>query len=420
MGKLQSIKGMNDILPSETQAWQKLEKALREVFYAYAYQEIRLPLLEKTSLFARSIGEDTDVVGKEMYTFEDRNGESVTLRPEGTASCMRAGIQHGLFHNQKQRLWYMGPMFRHERPQRGRYRQFHQAGAEAVGWEGPDVDAELIALGTRLWSALAIPEPELQLNSLGDPESRKRYRTKLVDYLNRYQKELDEDSQRRLLSNPLRILDSKNETTQNILQQAPLLSDYLDIDSKRHLDSVCGLLTDMGIKYVMKPHLVRGLDYYTRTVFEWVSVEAGTQATICAGGRYDGLIDLLGGKPTPGIGFAMGLERLIEISNSPGLTFGPKVYIAVTNTAGQGFAMALAEELRNYAIDVELHCGAGKLKNQLSKADKSGAELAVIIGENEISENTVTVKHLRSNQLQQVWARDQAVPNIKQLLMGSD
>lgn len=411
MSAIQSIKGMNDILPETVVAWQRMEAVLRQVFAAYGYGEIRLPIMEKTGLFARSIGEDTDIVGKEMYTFEDRNGESVTLRPEATASCVRAGLENGLFYNQQQRLWYMGPMFRYERPQRGRYRQFHQAGAEAVGWSGPDIDAELIALSKRLWIELGIPMPGLEINSLGESESRRRFRGKLVEYLEKYREELDPDSQRRLTTNPLRILDSKNGRTQEILKEAPSLPDYLDAESAEHFEALLGLLDEMEIEYTLNPRLVRGLDYYSRTVFEWVSEGLGAQATVCAGGRYDSLVELLGGKPTPAIGFAMGLERLVEASRVETTADRPDVYVVVIGAEAGRQGMALAERFRDAGYKTQLHCGDGSMKSQVRRADRSGASFAAIIGENESVERKVTIKNLRAD-IDQVTVETAEAPGV--------
>lgn len=416
MSAIQSIKGMNDILPDSVAAWQRMEEIIARVFSAYAYREIRLPIMEKTGLFARSIGEETDIVGKEMYTFEDRNGESITLRPEATASCVRAGLENGLFHNQQQRLWYMGPMFRHERPQRGRYRQFHQAGAEAVGWPGPDIDAELIALSRRLWRELEVPMPRLEVNSLGEAEARGRYREKLVEYLERYRSDLDPDSQRRLTTNPLRILDSKNPRTREILRGGPELAAYLDSASAAHFDGVLQLLDDMGIDYNVSPRLVRGLDYYTRTVFEWVGEGLGAQATICAGGRYDGLVELLGGKPTPAIGFAMGLERLVEMARFERPQQAPEVFIVALGDAARRQGMGLAERLRDAGCETQLHCGEAGMKSQMRKADRSGALVAAIIGEEESAAHRVTVKSLRADTDQTSVGVDAAVSTIVGLL----
>lgn len=416
MSVIQSIKGMNDILPDAVPAWQHMETVLKRVFAAYGYAEIRLPIMEKTGLFARSIGEDTDIVGKEMYTFEDRNGDSITLRPEATASCVRAGLEHGLFHNQQQRLWYMGPMFRHERPQRGRYRQFHQAGAEAVGWSGPDIDAELIALSKRLWVELGIPMPRLELNSLGEVASRHRFRDKLVEYLEKYTEELDPDSQRRLKTNPLRILDSKHERTREILQEAPSLSDYLDTGSVEHFQGLLDLLDEMEIEYTLNPRLVRGLDYYSRTVFEWVSGGLGAQATVCAGGRYDGLVQLLGGKPTPAIGFAMGLERLVEAGSGDIQSDRPDVFVVVVGARAARQGMSLAERLRDAGYRTQLNCGEGSMKNQFRKADRSGAWIAAIIGESESAEGKVTLKSLRADIEQTTVPTDEMPGAVADLL----
>lgn len=419
MSAIQSIKGMNDMLPDDAAAWQRMEEILKNVFASYAYREIRLPIMEKTGLFARSIGEETDIVGKEMYTFEDRNGDSITLRPEATASCVRAGLEHGLFHNQQQRLWYMGPMFRHERPQKGRYRQFHQAGAEAVGWPGPDIDAELIALSRRLWRELDLPMPRLEINSLGEVESRHRFRAKLVEYLERYRNDLDPDSQRRLTSNPLRILDSKNARTQEILQDAPALSAYLDAESLTHFEGLLGLLDEMGIEYTVSPRLVRGLDYYSRTVFEWVSEGLGAQSTVCAGGRYDGLVALLGGKPTPAIGFAMGLERLVEAAGFERPANNPDVFVIAVGETARRQAMSIAERLRDAGCRTQLHCGDSAMKSQMRKADRSGASVAIIIGEDESARHAATIKSLRADIEQITVAADEAPRVAAGLLSGT-
>jgi len=416
MSGIRSIKGMNDILPDTAAAWQRMEDILKKVFAAYAYREIRLPIMEKTGLFARSIGEDTDIVGKEMYTFEDRNGESVTLRPEATASCVRAGLEHGLFHNQQQRLWYMGPMFRHERPQKGRYRQFHQAGAEAVGWPGPDIDAELIALSRRLWQELDLPMPRLEINSLGEAESRKRFRAQLVDYLERYRDDLDADSQRRLATNPLRILDSKNTRTQEILREGPEMSAYLDADSRAHFEGLLSLLDEMGIVYSVSPRLVRGLDYYTHTVFEWISEGLGAQATVCAGGRYERLVELLGGKPTPAIGFAMGLERLVEASRFTVPDDKPDVFVVAVGEPARRQAMGVAERLRDAGCRTQLNCGEGAMKSQIRRADRSGARVAVIIGEDESAAGRATVKSLRTDAEQSTVAASETPRVVAGLL----
>ena len=398
MAEIQAIRGMNDVLPAQAGVWQQVESALLELFGLYGYQEVRFPVLEKTELFSRSIGTETDIVAKEMYTFADRNGDSLTLRPEGTASCVRLGLQHGLFQNQKQRLWYMGPMFRHERPQRGRYRQFHQAGAEAFGWEGPDIDAELILLTARIWRQLGVTGTSLQLNSLGDVETRRAYRERLVDYLSPLRGELDADSQRRLETNPLRILDSKHPGTQAVLADAPVLQDCLDPESERHLQELCRCLDRCGLKYEINPRLVRGLDYYSRTVFEWVSGELGAQGTVCAGGRYDALVEQLGGRQrVPAAGFALGLERLVELLSLRGDEPGTRVdvYVVVLDENARLAATQSAERLRDRGFRVQQHCGGGGAKSQFKRADKSGAEVALVLGEEEARTGRATVKPLR-------------------------
>jgi len=403
----QAIRGMNDILPAESARWQALETTAREVLAAYSYQEIRLPLVEKTELFARSIGEVTDIVEKEMYTFDDRNGESLTLRPEGTAGCVRAGIEHGLLHHQTQRLWYIGPMFRYEKPQKGRYRQFHQIGAEAYGMAGPDIDAELISLTARLWRRLGIREVTLQLNSLGSSAARVAYRERLVAYFTTRQSELDEDSQRRLQTNPLRILDSKHPAMQPVIAEAPSLLDHLDAESRAHFAALQDLLDRAGIAYAINPRLVRGLDYYSQTVFEWVTNTLGAQGTICAGGRYDGLIEQLGGSATGGIGFAMGLERLVAMlaaAESPGAETAPHAYLIAVGDAAQRTVLALAERLRDAgpALRLRMNCGGGGFKAQFRRADHSGARFALILGEDEVNAGTVAIKPLREAQSQQM------------------
>jgi histidyl-tRNA synthetase len=402
---IQAIRGMNDLLPEALALWQRIEQAATAVLGAYGYREIRFPLLEKTELYKRSIGEVTDIVEKEMYTFEDRNGDSLTLRPEGTAGCVRAGIENGLLYNQVQRLWYAGPMFRHERPQKGRYRQFHQVGVEAFGISTPDVDAELILLCARLWHSLGIRGLELQLNSLGTPAARAAYRGVLVEYLRAHHDALDEDSRRRLDTNPLRVLDSKNPALQPLIAAAPSLHDHLDDESRLHFQTLCRLLDAAGIAYRVNPRLVRGLDYYTRTVFEWVTTELGAQGTICAGGRYDGLVEQLGGQATPAAGFAFGLERLVELAAQQqiaGIEAAPQVYVAPLGAEAvvqQG--LQLAERLRDAGLRVELHCGGGSLKSQLKRADRSGARYALILGENELARGEASLKNLRIDEPQQ-------------------
>lgn len=401
---IQAVRGMNDILPEDTPYWQELEATIRDVLMAYGYQEIRTPVLEKTDLFKRSIGEVTDIVEKEMYTFEDRNGDSLTMRPEGTASCVRAAMQNGLLHNQVSRLWYMGPMFRHERPQKGRYRQFHQIGVETFGMAGPDLDAELILLTARLWKNLGLDGLELQINSLGTSEARKVYRKKLVEYFTGNKDQLDEDSLRRLESNPLRILDTKNPDMRTVVEGAPKLTEYLDAESREHFSVLCGLLDAAGVSYRINPCLVRGLDYYSRTVFEWVTDKLGAQGTVCAGGRFDALVEQLGGKPVPAAGFAMGLDRLLELTREnlqP--DFLPHVYLVLVGEVTQQPGLVLAEELRDTIPGLRMltHCGGGSFKSQFKKADKSGAKVALILGDDEISNNTISIKFLREDKSQE-------------------
>ncbi len=422
--QFQAIRGMNDILPGESALWQNLETILREVLAAYGYHEIRLPIVEKTELFARSIGEVTDIVEKEMYTFVDRNGDSLTLRPEGTAGCARACIEHGLLHNQTQRLWYAGPMFRYEKPQKGRYRQFHQVGAEAYGMTGPDIDAELICLSARLWQRLGIRAVTLQLNSLGSSAARAAYRERLVAYFESRRDELDEDSRRRLRANPLRILDSKNPTMRTVLAEAPALLDQLDPESRAHFEELQALLAAAGIAYDINPRLVRGLDYYCKTVFEWVTDTLGAQGTICAGGRYDGLIEQLGGQPVPGVGFALGLERLVAMlaaAGQPGADPEPHAYLIMVGDAAQRHGLALAERLRDQlpALRLRLHCGGGGFKAQFRRADHSGARFALILGEDEINADTVAVKPLRAAQNEQLsLPRDQVAAYLRAAVLG--
>ena len=373
---------------------------MKNVISAYGYSEVRMPIVEMTHLFSRAIGEVTDVVEKEMYTFEDRNGDSLTLRPEGTAGCVRSGIENGLLYNQEQRLWYMGPMFRHERPQKGRYRQFHQCGVEVFGLDGPDVDAELIMMTARLWRELGIAQHvRLELNSIGSLEARANYRTALIDYLEQYQNVLDEDCKRRMYTNPLRVLDSKNPDVQAILGDAPQLSDYLDAESKQHFAGLCELLDAAGIEYTVNQRLVRGLDYYNRTVFEWITESLGSQGTVCGGGRYDGLVEQLGGKPTPAVGFAMGLERLVLMMETLGNTDVRRSVDVYMVTAGEGTMMAgmkLAEQLREQVpgLRVMTHFGGGNFKKQFKRADKVGAAIALVLGEDEVAAQTVVVKDL--------------------------
>lgn len=402
--KIKAIRGMNDILPQQSVKWRYLENTVKRVLSSYGYGEIRLPIVEYTDLFKRSIGEVTDIVEKEMYTFEDRNGESLTLRPEGTAGCVRAGEEHGLLYNQIQRLWYTGPMFRYERPQKGRYRQFHQIGVESFGLQGPDIDAEIIMVTARLWRELGILDHvTLQLNSLGSNQARADYKQGLVDYLSQRKDQLDEDSQRRLETNPLRILDSKDPNTQALLADAPTLLDHLDDDSKQHFAQLKALLDTAGIAYEVNPRLVRGLDYYCKTVFEWVTDALGAQGTVCAGGRYDGLVEQLGGKSTPAVGFAMGIERLVllleELTDTEQLNAAPDFYVMGMGDAGQQHALLLADKVRDQlpGAVVLAHCGGGKFKKQMKKANDSGARYALILGEDELAQNTVSVKFLRED-----------------------
>ncbi|HFD79630.1 MAG TPA: histidine--tRNA ligase [Gammaproteobacteria bacterium] len=418
---LQAVRGMNDILPEHSPAWQFVEDRTRAVLESYGFREIRLPLVEKTELFRRSIGEVTDIVEKEMYTFEDRNGDSLSLRPEGTAGCVRACIQHGLLGSQVQRLWYGGPMFRHERPQKGRYRQFHQIGVEVFGLEGPDVDAELLMLTARLWKQLGIEGVQLQLNSLGTSEARARFRDDLVAWLRTRFDQLDEDSQRRLDSNPLRILDSKNADTQALLEQAPRLWDYIDEASRSHFEGLCALLDAAGIAYEVNPRLVRGLDYYGRTVFEWVTDQLGAQGTVCAGGRYDVLVEHLGGRATPAVGFAMGLERLIALIEGQGVALpdpSPHLYVVAAGEQAQREGLLLAERLRDAlpGLRVLTHCGGGSFKSQFKKADRSGARWALVLGEQEVQQRQAGLKHLRGDTGQETLPFDTLTERIAQLL----
>lgn len=415
---LQAIRGMNDCLPTETNVWQMVEAVLRRVASNYGFSEIRMPIVESTALFKRSIGEVTDIVEKEMYTFDDRNGDSLTLRPEGTASCVRAGNQHGLLYNQEQRLWYMGPMFRHERPQKGRYRQFHQFGLEAFGIATSDIDAEIILLTSRLWRELGINEfVTLELNSLGSNEERANYRDALVDFLTEREELLDEDSKRRMHTNPLRVLDSKNPQVQEALAGAPKLSDYFGEETQAHFSGLCARLDAAGIQYVLNERLVRGLDYYNRTVFEWVTDSLGAQGTVCAGGRYDGLVEQLGGKATPAFGFALGIERLVlmltELEKVANVRPQVDAYIVILGEDAQIAANQLAEQWRDQVPDIRLqcHCGGGNMKKQLKRADKSGAQIALILGDNEIAEQKVMVKYLRGQQEQQSLAIDK-IPSL--------
>jgi histidyl-tRNA synthetase len=405
MNNPQAIKGMNDLLPDAVRVWRHIETVVRDVVEAYGYSEIRLPLLEFTDLFRRSIGEVTDIVEKEMYTFEDRNGDSVTLRPEATAQVVRAGITNGLLHNQRRKLWTSGPMFRHEKPQQGRYRQFHQVDVEAIGYAGPDVDAELILMCGRLWKALKLERLTLDINSLGDAETRRTYRSKLVDYFSARKSSLDADSLRRLEQNPLRILDSKNPEMQPLIEEAPMMLDYLDGASAEHFAGLTDLLDAAGVAYRINPRLVRGLDYYNRSVFEWHTDALGSQGAVCSGGRYDTLVEMLGGRPTPAVGWAMGVERLVALFQACGggaPAARPDVYIVAVGGAASLRALEIAERLRDGlpSVSVELNLDGGSFKSQLKRADRSGAALAIVLGDDEIGRNCAGLKPLRSDQAQ--------------------
>ncbi len=420
--KIQAIRGMHDILPEQTPRWQYVEAVLRRVMGAYGYREIRLPIVEKTELFKRSIGEVTDIVEKEMYTFDDRNGDSLTLRPEGTAGCLRACLEHSLLHNQTQRLWYMGQMFRHERPQKGRYRQFHQLGVETYGMPGPDIDAELILLCRRLWRELGIDRKlELEINSLGTTEERLAYRQKLVDYFRGHYDQLDEDSRRRLETNPLRILDSKNPELKELMAGAPALLEELNETSRAHFEGVRRRLDEAGIPYVVNPRLVRGLDYYSRTVFEWVTAALGAQGTVCAGGRYDGLIEQLGGKDSTAIGFALGMERLIDLLDNPerhDQAAMPHAYLIAVGELAESRAVRVAERLRDALpqLRLQMNCGGGSFKSQFKRADKSAARVALILGDDEARDQTISVKSLRNEDGQKTLTESELIAFLKPLL----
>ncbi len=403
---LQSVRGMRDILPEQSSSWQFIENIARELFNSYGYKELRTPIIESTELFKRSIGDATDIVEKEMYTFEDRNGDSLTLRPEGTAGCVRAGMQHGLFHNQQQRIWYIGPMFRHERPQKGRYRGFYQAGIETYGIEGPDIDAEVIAIAARFWKKLGFKNVHLEINSLGSNEARQAYRDVLIKYFSEHEELLDEDSKRRLHKNPLRILDTKNPKMKDLVSNAPDLLDYLDDESKKHFEGLKLRLDNMGIAYQVNSRLVRGIDYYNRTVFEWITEDLGAQGTICAGGRYDGLVKQLGGRATPACGFGIGIDRLQLLVEEQGLDQSnnkPHAYFVLSGKKAELAGLAIAESLRDSHEQFRLlvNGGAGSFKSQLKRADNSGAEYAFILGENEVADKTITIKALRDKQKEQ-------------------
>ncbi len=419
--KLQSIKGMNDIVPPDSSTWQLAEQLLGDILQSYGYRQIRLPIMEKTAVFERSIGDVTDIVQKEMYTFEDRNGDSLTLRPEGTAGCVRALLQHGLLNQQNRKLWYIGPMFRHERPQKGRYRQFHQIGVEVFDLAGPDIDAELIMMTARMWKTLELTDLRLEINTLGTVENRRQYSRELHQYFSDRRDQLDADSINRLERNPMRILDSKNPSLGELIDQAPRLDQYLDEHSRAHFAGLCEILDKAGIAYSVNPHLVRGLDYYSNTVFEWITDSLGAQGTVCAGGRYDGLVELLGGKPTQAIGFAMGLERLIELSETR-LTREDRsavdIYIISTNEALAAEVLLYAESIRSAAPrwQVICHCGGGSIKSQMRKADRSDAKLVLIIGEQELVDSTVTIKPLRNQAAQFTVPRSESIEALREFV----
>ena len=416
---IQAIRGMNDCSPTESPLWQWIEGQVRQILSSYGYSEVRMPIVESTPLFARAIGEVTDVVSKEMYTFWD-NDEQLTLRPEGTAGCVRAAIEHGWIYNNEQRLWYMGPMFRHERPQKGRYRQFHQAGVEVFGIATPEIDAELIILTARLWKALGIDQHvSLQLNSIGSLEARANYRSALVAFLENHQDLMSDEEKERLVKNPLRILDTKNQALQDVLDGAPKLLDYLDDESREHFAQLCGLLDAVGIQYEINPKLVRGLDYYNKTVFEWVTSALGAQGTVCGGGRYDGLVEQLGGHATSGVGFAMGLERLVllvqEVNKSIPVKSAVDIYVVYQGEGTTLAAFQLAEKLRSELphLSTMLHCSGGNFKKQFKRADKSGATLALVLGESEVQNNQVVVKHLLGAAEQQTIDVTNLIEHVK-------
>lgn len=412
---------MHDVLPADSGLWRHLEDIVQDVLDGYGYREIRVPVMEKTELFSRSIGEVTDIVEKEMYTFEDRNGDSLTLRPEATAGCVRAGVEHGLFHNQEQRVWYRGPMFRHERPQKGRYRQFHQVGAEVFGLAGPDVDVELMLISRAFWQRLGLEENvELHLNTLGNADERANHREELVRFLVRHAERLDAASCERIHSNPMRVLDSKSAQTREVLLEAPRLWDFLGEASRVHFEGVQYMLEAAGVSFTLNHSLVRGLDYYTRTVFEWVTRDLGAQGTVCGGGRYDGLVGLLGGRETPAAGFAMGLERLVLLLQQKGVAAddAPHVYLVSAADTARAQALVLAEALRAAlpALRVQTHCGEGGFKAQFRRADRSGAHYALVVGEEEAQRGEVSVKPLRGGGSQQTVAREGLIERLRQLL----
>ena len=420
---LQSVRGMRDILPDQSASWQYIENIAREIFSSYGYNELRAPIIESTDLFKRSIGDATDIVEKEMYTFDDRNGDSLTLRPEGTAGTVRAGIQHGLFHNQQQRIWYIGPMFRHERPQKGRYRGFYQAGIETYGIDGPEIDAEVIAIAARFWKRLGFKKVRLEINSLGSNEARQNYREVLIEYFSKHQELLDEDSQRRLHKNPLRILDTKNPKMFDLVEKAPSLLDYLDEESKLHFEGLKLRLDTMGIEYIVNPRLVRGIDYYNRTVFEWITEDLGAQGTICAGGRYDGLVKQLGGRDTTACGFGMGLDRLQLLVEEQGLDRSdnnPHAYFVMSGEDAELTGTALSEKLRdaNPSLRLMINVGGGSFKSQLKRADKSSAAYALILGESEIESQQIVVKPLLTNEEQHTISMNELSDYVEQHIIS--
>ncbi len=419
--QIKSVRGMPAILPGEIKKWQYVEAVAKSVLNAYSYYEIRTPIVERSELFQRTIGENTDIVAKEMYTFFDRNDQSLSLRPEATAGIIRSGIDQGFFYNQTQKLWSIGPMYRYERPQKGRYRQFHQINMEAFGFQGPDIDLEMILLTKRIWKALNLSSLKLELNSLGSPESRKEYKRQLQDYFNDHQKELDEDSLRRLGRNPLRILDSKNPDLQEIIESAPKMVDFLDQESNEHFEELMAMLQDHAIEYSLNTRLVRGLDYYTRTVFEWTTDQLGAQATVCGGGRYDALVAELGGKTTSAIGCAIGLERLIElvdVSDQNEQNNPPKIYIVAVGSKAEEEGFVLAEELRDAYpnLSIEMNLNGGRFKQQFKRADKAGADIALILGDDEMRQQTVGVKPMRSEGHQETVDRKELLSIIDKFL----
>lgn len=419
---LQSVRGMRDILPEQSSSWQYIESIARDLFTSYGYSELRTPIIESTDLFKRSIGDATDIVEKEMYTFEDRNGDSLTLRPEGTAGTVRAGIQHGLFHNQQQRIWYIGPMFRHERPQKGRYRGFYQAGIETYGIDGPEIDAEVIAVAARFWKKLGFKKVRLEINSLGSNEAREAYREVLIEYFSKDLDLLDEDSQRRLHKNPLRILDTKNPKMSELVENAPSLLDYLDEESKEHFAGLKSRLDMMGIDYIVNPRLVRGIDYYNRTVFEWITEDLGSQGTICAGGRYDGLVKQLGGRETSACGFGIGLDRLQLLVEEQGLNqsnANPHIFLVMSGEKAELSGVELSEKLRDNHSSLRLlvNAGGGSFKSQLKRADKSGAAYALILGESEVEAAQIVVKPLLDSNEQQTLSLDELSDFIEQQII---